>query len=434
MHSSPKMPRLLVAALVLSTAISADALAKDFNWKAHEGKTVTFLANNNPWATTVLQYKDEFEELTGITLRVDSYQEQQMRQRLLTIMNARSDEVDVFMTLPSREGMQFAAAGWYKDLTPYTQDNVAPDYDFAGFSATLVDAARFDGVLTGVPLNIEGPLLYYRTDVFEKCGVTPPAKLEEFPDVAAKLKECAPDMTAFASRGLKPALPYTFSNFLHNVGGSYMKDGKSNLCSEEGKKAIGLYGGLLKDFGPPGAVNYSFYQLTSLYREGRSAMSFESSNEFPAVMEGGARLEDTAIVPLPEGVGGSHPTTIGWALSVSNFSADPEAAWYFVQWASSPQMQGRLALAGIAAPRNAISQNGEYQAWLAEQPVRQQWQKALEHLADQGTSEVGYPIVQNPESREHIGQAIDAVLLGTSTVEEACAGADQELNALIERE
>ncbi len=427
------LSRALAAALLATTAISG-AAAQDFDWKAHQGETITFLANNNPWATNVLKYKDEFEALTGITLRVDTYQEQQMRQRLLTVLNAHSDEVDIFMTLPSREGRQFAAAGWYKDLKPYTQNAVSSDYDFDGFGSALVEAAVFDDVLTGVPLNIEGPILYYRKDIFEKCGLGAPSKLEDLPEISAKLKECAPDVTAFASRGLKPALPYTFSNFLHNVGGSYMKDGKSNLCSDEGKKAIGLYANLLKDYGPPGAVNYSFYQLTSLYREGRAAMSFQSSNEFPAVMEGGARLEDTALMPLPAGDGGSHPTTIGWALAVSNFSSNPDAAWYFVQWASSPEMQAKLALEGIAPPRNAVAENAEYKAWLSEQPVRQEWQAALGHLADQGTSEVGYPIIQNPESREHIGQAVDAVLLGTSTVEEACAEADKQLNALIERE
>ena len=84
-----------------------------------------------------------------------------------------------------------------------------------------------------------------------------------------------------------------------------MADGKSNLCSPEAKAAIELYAGILQDYGPPGVVNYSFYQLTSLYRAGRAAMSFQSSNEFPAVMEGGDRLEDTGIMPLPAGDGGS---------------------------------------------------------------------------------------------------------------------------------
>lgn len=424
----------IAASLLLTTALAAGANAQDFDWKAHDGETVTFLANNNPWATAVLEHEAEFEELTGIDLKVDTYQEQQMRQRLLTVMNARSDEVDVFMTLPSREGRQFAAAGWYADMRPLVEESAAPDYNFDDLSPALVDAAVFDGALTGIPLNIEGPLLYYRTDLFEECDVAPPESLEAIGDAAARLQECRPDVTAFASRGLKPALPYTFSNFLHNMGGAYMADGRSNLCSEDGKAAIDLYAGLLNEYGPPGVVNYSFYQLTSLYRAGRAAMSFQSSNEFPSVMEGGERLDDTAVVPLPAGPGGSHPTTIGWALTISAFSDRKDAAWYFVQWATSPQMQAKLALQGIAPPRASVAENDEYKAWLSEEPIRQKWQEALQTLAETGTSEVGYPIIQNPESREYIGQAVNAVMLGDATVEEACAAADDELNALIDRE
>ncbi|MCB8838336.1 sugar ABC transporter substrate-binding protein [Aurantimonas sp. VKM B-3413] len=436
MTQSLKQACGLTAALLASAAFVQAAHAQDFDWNAHKGETITFLANNNPVANAILKYKDDFEKKTGITLKVDSYQEQQMRQRLLTVLNARSDEVDVFMTLPSREGRQFAAAGWYQDLTPYTQKAVSADYDFKGLGKALVDAGTFDGTLTGIPLNIEGPLLYYRTDIFEKCGVAVPKSIADIQSAAEKIKACsdASNVTPFASRGLKPALPYTFSNFLHNEGGEYMKDGKSNLCSDAGKKALKTYADLLKTYGPPGVVNYSFYQLTSLYRAGRAAMSFQSSNEFPSVMEGGERLNDTGIMPLPAGSGGSHPTTIGWAMAVSKFSDHPEAAWYFVQWATSPQMQAKLALEGIAPPRAAAAEDADYKAWLAEQPVRQKWQEALQDLAANGTSEVGYPIIQNPESREYVGQAVDDILLGTATVDQACANADEQLNALIERE
>lgn len=357
-----------------------------------------------------------------------------MRQRLLTVMNARSDELDVFMTLPSREGMQFAGAGWYADLSEYVEGDVAPEYDFDDFGNALVEAATFDGMLVGVPMNIEGPLLYYRTDIFEECGVTLPDDLTALPETAAALQECRSDVTPFASRGLAPAVPYTFAGFLHNMGGEYMADGQSALCSEEGLAAIDLYANLLKEYGPPGVVNYSFQQLTELYRAGRSAMSFQSSNEFPLIMESGERMEDTAIVVLPAGPGGSEPTVIGWALAISANAANPDAAWYFLQWASSPEMQAQFALEGIAPPRDAVAESPEYKAWLEESEVRQQWQAALAEIAATGTSEIGYPIVGNPESRQYIGNAVAEVLLGTMSVEESCASAEAELAALIERE
>jgi multiple sugar transport system substrate-binding protein len=408
--------------------------AQDFNWKKYQGKTITFLANNNPVANALLKYKGDFEAQTGMTLKVDSYQEQQMRQRLVTVMNSRSDEVDVFMSLPSREGMQFAKAGWYADLNEFVKTASAKDYDFADLSAGMLKDATYEKQLTGIPMNVEGPVLYYRKDLFQKCGVQLPKSLPELEGVAAKLKSCEPGVTPFVSRGLKPALPFTYSVFLHNMGGGYMKDNKSQLCSKEGQASLALYAKLLKDYGPPGVVNYSFYQISSLYKEGKAAMAFESSNELRNVMDGGARLKDTAVAVLPAGPGGSHPTVIGWTMSVSAHSKNKEAAWYFVQWATSPAVQAKLAVDGVAPPRSAVAKSPGYKTWMDEQPVRAEWVAAVNELSRTGTSEVGYPIVQNPASRDFIGQAATELLLGQKTPAQACADADKQLDALIAKD
>src|SRR4029078_11971889 len=229
-------------------------------------------------APALLTYKADFEKLTGITLKVDGYQEQQMRQRLGNVINERSDEVDVFMTLPSREGEQFAAAGWYADLAAMSKNEVAADYELAGLSQALLKAGTYNGKVTSMPMNIEGPILYYRTDILKKCGVEKPATIKDGEAARQKIKACASTITPFVSRGLKPAIAYTFSNMLHNIGGSYMANGKSNLCLSKDKEAPDAYNRPLGDHGPPGVVNYSFQQISALYRSGRAAMSFESSN------------------------------------------------------------------------------------------------------------------------------------------------------------
>ena len=420
---------VMLSVVVAGAATSAHAA--DFDWKKFQGKTVTFLANNNPISVALLTHKADFEKLTGITLKVDGYQEQQMRQRLVTVMNAHSDEVDVFMTLPSREGQQFAASGWYADLTPMAKNAVAGDYDYAGLSQALLKAATYNGKLTSMPMNIEGPVLYYRTDIFKKCGIDQPKTIADVEAVAKKIKACDSSITPFVSRGLKPALPYTFSNLLHNMGGSYMVNGKSALCSPKDKQALETYSELLRDYGPPGVVNYSFPQISALYRAGRAAMAFEASNELRTVMEGGERLKDTALIPFPAGDGGQVPTAIGWGMAVSANSKQPDAAWYFVQWATSPAVQKEMAVQGIAPPRSAVANDPDYRKWIDEQPVRKEWQAALDVLASKGSSEVGYPIVANPQSREFIGQAVQDLILKQKTVDQACAEADKSLDALI---
>src|SRR6185312_1317725 len=101
----------LVADRALLNSASGQRLQRD------KGQSIHFLVNNNSLGQALASRKAEFEKLTGIKVTVNMYQEQQMRQRLLTVLNAKSSEIDVFMTLPSREGEQFADAGWLSDLS-----------------------------------------------------------------------------------------------------------------------------------------------------------------------------------------------------------------------------------------------------------------------------------------------------------------------------
>jgi multiple sugar transport system substrate-binding protein len=148
-------------------------------------------------------------------------------------------------------------------------------------------------------------------------------------------------------------------------------------------------------------------------------------------MDGGARLKDTALMPFPAGEAGQVPTVIGWGMAVSSHSKQPDAAWYFVQWATSPAVQKKMALQGIAPPRPSVADRSGVPQVDRRGAVRKDWQAALDVLATKGSSEVGYPIVANPESREFIGQAVQDLILKQKTVDQACADADKALDALI---
>lgn len=418
------------------TLCAGPALANDFDWKKHNGQTITFISANHPWANAVLKYKDEFTALTGITLKVDSFQEQQARQRMLTILQSKSPDMDVFMSLKSRDGMLYSKAGWYADLTDFSKNAVSPDYKLDDFGKGALNGEVFDGKLYGIPLNVEGPLVFYRKDVFRELGLEFPKTLSELEAVCKVIKERKPDMAPFASRGLKSAVPYTFSNFLHNMGGAYTKDGKANLTDPVSREAFALYSRIVGEYGPPGAVNNTFYQTTALYRDGRVVMDFESSNEFNGIMEGGARLNDTGIAVLPSGDGGvNKPTVIGWGISVSNFSQKKEPAWYFIMWATSPQMQERLILDGICPPRLSALQSKTFKDWQAEAPIRAEWAGAIMKMSDTGTSNVlGPGVVNQPEGRDIIGQAINEIMLGQKSVEDATQNANKLLQALIDKQ
>ncbi len=427
---------LALAAMLAAPAAHAQSpttpTSPAFNWQKYNGEKVSFLNENNPWWNELRPYLPEFEKLTGIRVQVVTFQEQQMRQRLVTILQSQSDEVDAFMSLTSLEGALYAHAGWYAALGPLLQSATAPGYDLADFSPALVKGETYGGELIGIPLNIEGPVVYYRTDVFRKCGIAPPKTLAELTAAAAKIKSCEPHMIPWVTRGLAPALPYTFSNVLHNFAADYFDAaGRPDLCAPAGVAAIAWYADMLRKYGPPGAVNYSFVQIADLYGQGRAAMAFESSNEFTPIMGSPGRSADTGLMLLPPGPGGSKPTVIGWGLSMSAFSKHQPATWYLMQWATSPAMEARLALRGIAPPRASVAASPAYKSWLAALPARRQWQGLIAELAAEGTSEVGPPIDRQPQARQIIGEAIDSVLLGQSSAKAAACHADTEITAML---
>jgi len=426
---------LLLASLAACLLAGATAFAQGFNWKAHQGETIDFLTENHPWSNAVVAQLPEFEKLTGINVQVDTFQEQQMRQRLVTILQSKSPSVDVFMSLKSLEGRLYAHAGWYAGLDPLLKNpaETSPDYDFADFSHALVAGETFGAKLDGIPLNIEGPIVYYRKDIFQKCDIAPPASLDALMQAAAAVHKCEPTMIPWATRGLKPALAYTFSNVLHNFGTDYMDAaGKPDLCSPKGVRAIAWYADMLRKYGPPGAINNSFLQTRELYGQGRAAMAFESSNEFGEMMKFPHRQDDTGLMLLPPGPGGvSKPTVIGWGVSLSAFSRKQAAAWYFVQWATSKAMDAKLALQGIAPPRDSVAQSTQYKAWLNQVPVRAEWARLLKQMGATGTSEVGPPLERQPQAREIVGDAVDNVLLGEVSAHHAACSADQQIAAMM---
>ena len=151
----------LAALGLTTTTMRAQADQPAFNWRRYEGKTISFLSSNHPWPNSVLPYLDEFKALTGITVQVETFNENQMWERLATLLQEHSTDVDVFMTLKAREGRLYYTSGWYQDLAPLIKDPAmtAPDYDFADFTPNLLELPAYDNHVVAIPLNVEGPSL-----------------------------------------------------------------------------------------------------------------------------------------------------------------------------------------------------------------------------------------------------------------------------------
>lgn len=421
-----------VAALGLSTAV---ALAQGFDWKKHDGQTINLLLNNHPWSQAMKDMAAEFTAKTGIRTRIEIFNEEQFRARLTTIMQAKSADIDVFMSLKVREGEVFDRAGWYADLTSMVADRgaTAPDFNFEDFGKALRDAETVNGKLVGLPINLEGPLFYWRKDLFAKCNVAEPMTLEEIPTAAAKLKACDANQPIWAARGIRGAINYAMSAFIFNMGGDFKTaDNKPGMCQPNTIKGVEMYANLLKDYGPPGAANHTFTQVIELLGQGRLAMTHESSNEFANIMKFPGRDKDLGVKVLPKGgaTGISKPVVIGWGLSVSAHSAKKGPAWHFLQWATSGETQTKLVNAGVAPPRTSVFNGPQFKAWTSELPIRQAWADSLVEISKTGTGIYQTPTTRIPEAREIIGGAVQKIFLGQANAKDALCAIDADLAKL----
>jgi multiple sugar transport system substrate-binding protein len=111
------------------------------------------------------------------------------------------------------------------------------------------------------------------------------------------------------------------------------------------------------------------------------------------------------------------------------YSQHKDAAWYFIQWATSPQVALQLAEHGIASPRKSTWASPAFKATL--RGVRAAWADALTKTLADGDPNVGPPVVQQSEVRQQIGLAVDAVILGQASAQKAADAAEAKAQAIV---
>jgi multiple sugar transport system substrate-binding protein len=386
------------------------------------GNAINLVMSNHPWQRGIEPLIDRFEQESGITVNVQTFAEQQTRDKIQLNLQSRSAAMDVYMTLPSREGPVFASSGYYEPLDDHLAKAPA-EYEATDFGRGAIEGMKVDGATYALPINVEGPVLYYRTDLFEQWGLTPPKTVDELMATAAAIKGRTADVTPITLRGSSAALPFTFGPFFHGTGLEWTDEqGSPNFDDPRAAEAIDQYATLAREYGPPGVINYSFTESSTLFAQGKAAMELESSNELNSVIDPGSSTvaDHVGVVPVPAGSAGPAPTVLSWGIAMSPFSQNKDAAWRFMQWATSPETQLELAKADIAPPRRSVAEDPAYTD-ARNTPTHQQWRAAVADLQENGNVEVGPVGANAPAMRKTIGDAVGKAILGEASPEQAAA-------------
>jgi len=420
-----------VAATVIAGSVTACGAPGE---GSSESGAINVVLSNHPWQRGLEPLISQFEEESGIKVNVQTFAEQQARDRILLNLQSKSSAMDVFMTLPSREGPQFSEAGYYQPLDDYLAK--APDsYKADDFSPSAINGMKdADGNVIAVPINIEGPVLYYRTDVFEDLGIEVPETIDDVLVAAKTIKEEG-DITPITLRGAAPAIAFDFGPFFHGEGLEWTNDdGTANFDQPGAVEAIDKYATLARDFGPNGVINYSFTESSNLFAQGKVAMELESSNELNSVFdpEKSTVSDSVGVAKMPAGSVEAAPTALSWGVTMSPFSENKDAAWEFLQWATSPETQLELTKAEIAPPRDSVAQDPSYVENFST-PTGKQWLEAVADIQENGNIEVGPVGTDAPSMRETLGNAIGKVILGDATAEEAAKEIQAKLNEQLDK-
>lgn len=427
-HSVSKSVIALVVALSMllsmTTVLAQDG--EDFVISdAYAGTQVRVIAANHPWNNALQRLIPDFEAASGITIRLESYFEDQLSQRLQIGLTGGTAEADVFMFRPLQEGLLFEQNGWVADLSEFANNDA--QWNLADWQPGPMGTVTSGDVLFGVPIVTERQALYYRKDLLEEAGIEVPQTLDDLAAAVEALHDPDNGLYGIVLRGQRSAAVTQFSSFLYSFGGQFIDaEGNSAIGSPEALEAYTYYSGLLRNFGPPGTINMSWPQAIAIFAQGQAAFYLDADILYPNVMNPDASLvvDKVGFAPFPEGPAGRRPYSVtSWAVGMNAESENKDAAWEFIRWATSPAI--------VATMQSEFGQSGARSSvWASPEGLGGFPEDLANAIVVNGETGVGFDrprVIRVGEARDIVGLPIVVGIEGGDL-----AAALQEANAAFQ--
>ena len=364
---------------------AASEVTGEFDWKAYEGTTINVMFNEHNYSKAVIEKLPEFEELTGITVKYSSTPESNYFDKLNTALSSRSGDPDVYMT-GAYQVWEYAPADYMEPLDDYINNPslTSEDYNFDDFIPGVVGALRWDltaghavgeGSQWTLPMGWELNNLAYNKVYFAENNIAVPTTTDELLATAESLNGWAGSGSyGIAVRGTREwaTIHPGYMSLFATWGGQdfAIEDGKL-VCQLDSEEAIAMtdyWVKLVKAAGPSQWTNYTWYEASSDLGAGKAAMLFDATTAAYFQNFEGASQESGNIawstIPLPEGkTEADMKANIWiWSMAMNKDSKNKEAAWYFLQYFTSPDYMLWAGTEGASpdTPRQSVMDSDEY--------------------------------------------------------------------------
>jgi multiple sugar transport system substrate-binding protein len=376
------------------------------------------------------QLTDDFQKQSGIRVELlrQPSDTAQRRQGLIIALDARQANPDIFLMDIAWLGL-FIASDW---LEPLGKEIDTDPF----FSRVLRLADIQQGRLFGLPVNVDGGVLYYRRDLLQRFDLPgPPATWRELLSMArtvqTALRGTNPHFYGFVWQGAQyEGLVCNFMEFCGADGGFIMQDGGVLIDQSRNRAALQFMHDLIWKYkiSPPNTYTEMKEEEVRTYFQAGNAL-FERNWPYAWALH---QRPDSAVrgkigvAPLPTADSGERVSTLGgWHIGLSRFSDRKIQGLKFIQYVTAYDTQKRLALGlGWTPGRRDLYSDPDI---LARQPHFSKLRAVFQTAQPR-------PILPYYTQLSAIVQKhLNRVLADRDTAARALEKAQQEINALLMR-
>jgi multiple sugar transport system substrate-binding protein len=261
---------------------------------------------------------------------------------------------------------KFASKGWLEPL-----DEKFPAQEREKFLPGDIAGSIYERKIYRVPMQSDAGMLYYRKDLLEKAGLKPPETFGELLQQCKKLQS-PPDLWGYVFQGMQyEGLVCDFLEILWGHGGDVLTpDGKAIIDSPESVSALSWLVKIVREekVCPDGVTTYQEEESRNVFQEGRAVFMRNWPYAWTKFQEDKSLVKGkVGIKPMVHAPGKTSAATLGgWGFAIYKFSKNKEAAWKFIQFATTPEMQKLFHFKkGVIPTRKALFEDKEI---LAESP------------------------------------------------------------------
>lgn len=408
--------------------------------KPFDGTTITFAAQFHPSVEGIKPLLPEFEERTGITVRIDEYPYPDILNKQEVSYAAGSSSFDVGMADPLYL-LTWFEAGWVDPIQPYIDNAELTDgtaLNLGDFLPKTIEQLTDPATqqLTSLPMYAESIELMYRKDIFEEKGVAVPETFDELLEAAGAVHDPENGFYGISLRGQRGAglNVYIWTSVLKAYGGNFFDASfKPTLDSAEAIAATEYYANLLNSYGLPGPANVGWEETLTNMQQGNLGMIIDAT-VFAGPLES---TTDSAVAGkvgyafVPAGPAGRVPSLAAWGLFLPASSENKDAAWQFIQWATSPEVQLESAKLG---PRSDVTRTATWQApeFVEMKAAWGDWSDVTLQSLQESDPDYRPRIANWPAVGDRLGVALSAVISGEQPAAEALAAANEEITGMMQ--